>query len=451
MSNTRASRPDPWSRKVLGLRVSALVETVLLIAIIVFMDASFGPGDRFFHAAVHPFWIPVLLVSAQYGLEDGLFAAAASSVVLIAFNVPPPAPGVDIIDQALALARNPAMWTLAALAVGGLAERHISRADGNERRARMLEDEVRGLRHSVERLSQANDSLATRAAGQLKTFASLYEAAKALDGESPAQVLMGAARLVRAALNANEYSIFLLNGTRLEAALCEGWHPQSRRIRALSPGMPLYDQVITRRAVLHAASTHGEALLAHQGVLAGPIQSPATGRVVGMLKIERMPFEEFTPAAVHNFRALCDWLGAALARAEDFRTARATSFLASDGALLSNTFMTRAEALLTRLAERENFALAALDIEIESMGARREQVSKLLAEATAAALRGTDLAFEGARGTGAHILLPGATGEAARAVAERFERALERLRRVGGIAARAHIAIRLIRPEREAA
>jgi len=217
----------------------------------------------------------------------------------------------------------------------------------------------------------------------------------------------------------------------LEAALCEGWQTQNNFDRRYRAGSPLFDHVIARKATIHVALPAGEAILAHQGVLAGPILSPESRTVRGMLKIERLSFEDFTPAAAHNFKVLCDWLGAALGRAEDLQRARATSLMAEDGSLLSRRLLSRIEDLLARLAKREQFALSAIDIDIESASdSAREALpgllSGLLSAAAAEALRGTDLAFESRDGRGCCMLLPGATEKEAREAATRLQLALER-------------------------
>ena len=428
-----------------GIRLTAVVEIAALLAALLALDAFAWNGDRFIDIQPHPFWIVVLLISAQYGLENGLFAAAASSLALLLFNIPPLAPGEDILAQASRLAFNPALWIVGTLLVGGLAERHIQRAKDLKRTLKAAHAETDILRESVERLAHANEGLENRVAGQLTTFAGLYEAAKAVERETPGEVLIGAARLVRSALNAKEFSVFLFNEGVLEAALCEGWPADSRRSRRFRTGSPLFDFVVVRRGTVHVAQEAGEVILAQQGVLAGPILDPNSGAVRGMLKVERLSFEDFTPSAVHNFRVLCDWLGAALSRAEGLQNARASSLLSDDGTLLSRRMLSRIEDLLARLAKREDFALTALDLDVETASEKaRAALPKLIAAAAAQALRGTDLAFESRDGRGCCVLLPGASEVEARAAATRFEFALEARLAKGNFDVDLRVTVRLL-------
>ena len=64
-------------RAILGLRVSALVETLLFLAVALLVDSLLGAGDRFSEISPHPFWIIVLLVSTYYGTNEGLATAAS--------------------------------------------------------------------------------------------------------------------------------------------------------------------------------------------------------------------------------------------------------------------------------------------------------------------------------------------------------------------------------------
>jgi hypothetical protein len=67
---------DRQSARRLGIRISALVETAALVAALLVADTVFGAGNRFAGLSPSPFWIPVLLASAYYGINEGLVAAA---------------------------------------------------------------------------------------------------------------------------------------------------------------------------------------------------------------------------------------------------------------------------------------------------------------------------------------------------------------------------------------
>ncbi len=61
-------------QKLLGIRVSALVEIALFLIILTFFNKWLGDGNRFVDNPLHPFWIIILLVTVQYGTVEGIVA-----------------------------------------------------------------------------------------------------------------------------------------------------------------------------------------------------------------------------------------------------------------------------------------------------------------------------------------------------------------------------------------
>ena len=80
-------------RRVLGVRLSAIIEVVVLVGLVLLIDRLWGPGNRFASIKPHPLWIPVLLAATYYGTREALWAAAVgtaalSSAVSIRYTTP---------------------------------------------------------------------------------------------------------------------------------------------------------------------------------------------------------------------------------------------------------------------------------------------------------------------------------------------------------------------------
>lgn len=327
-----------YSQRLYGVRVIALVEIILILAALIVLDLIAGSGNRFWGVHPHPFWIAVLLVSAQYGSAEGLIAAIISTVALLLGNLPAMGFGQDPYDYAVALAINPAMWLAAALVVGELRGQADKRADTLAAELKRAEARETYLASAAERLAVANRALEDRVAGQLRTVASLYEASRAVEKLGTGDVLFGIAALVRAAMNPSKFSVFLLNEGHLEAVVNEGWTGQDKFTRVFGPDSVLFHEIIINRRRLCAAYAHDQTILGDEGLMAGPIVSAETGETLGMLKVERMHALDFNMTAVESFRVLCEWIGTAFARARAFeRASRGESAPAS-------TTRTRAEA-----------------------------------------------------------------------------------------------------------
>lgn len=303
---------------IFGVRLSAVAETLAMLLILLAIDRFVGAGDQFFAVQPHPFWIVVLLIAAQYGVVEGLMAAVMASLALVVPSVPLFGFQDDVFTYALKLGFNPAMWLGAALVVGELRSGADRRANEFAEQLKHAERREQYLASAAERLAIANRALEDRVAGQLRTVANLYEAAKAVDQLGPGDVILGIAGLLRAGLNPQKFSVYLLNGTMLEAVFNEGWTDEDPYRRVYDPTTALYQEVIVASHRLCAANVADALALEEQALLAGPIKSAETGQVVGMLKIEKMDALDFNMTAVENFRVVCDWIGSAYARARLF-------------------------------------------------------------------------------------------------------------------------------------
>ena len=299
----------PW--RILGVRGAALLETAGLLAAALAADASLLGGDRFAEIGPHPFWAAVLLAASQYGAREGLVAAALSTAALLAGNLPEQGFGEDLYAWLLRISGTPVLWITAGVLLGGIRDGHRRRADALGEELADAREQARAIAEAYERLSRTASDLEARVAGQVRTVRAVYTAARAIERQSTVDILIGVATLVRSVLGPSKFSLFLLNGHRLEVAATEGWTPHDRFTRELGPDCVLFRAVVGGHRFLAGVNPEHEAALQGQGMLAGPVVSAETGKVVGMLKVEEIPFVELNPSGLQNFRIICHWVGAA--------------------------------------------------------------------------------------------------------------------------------------------
>jgi hypothetical protein len=420
---------DRGGAEFMGLRVIALVEALLILAGLVVLDLLAGSGDRFMHVSPHPFWIPVLLVAAQYGALEGLAAACLASGALLIGNLPAMGFGEDPYNYVIRLAINPAMWLGAALVVGELRSQADRKATDLLDRLDEARDREQHLASAAEKLAAANRSLEERVAGQLRTVASLYEASRAVEQLGTGDVLVGIAELVRTGLNPKKFSLFLLNNQQLESVLSEGWTPTDRYTRIFGPATAMFREVIANHRHLCIASPKDQIVLGADGILAGPIYSSETGETIGMLKVEAMDAIEFNMTAVESFRVLCNWIGTAFSRARAFEQATSRSFVGT-GAVLNSSAERPLTQFLKSLASRASFELSAITIRIVVPDTVPKDaligILRTLRRTLSDTVRQTDIACErDAMGIEYVILAPGCPPTEARRLADKLRTALE--------------------------
>ncbi|RBP07131.1 hypothetical protein DFR50_12961 [Roseiarcus fermentans] len=110
--------PGPFA----GWRRQALETTAFLAVIAV--GAHRLAGDADLAGLPHPYWLPVLLASCQYGVSGGMIAAVVASGVYV-LGLSPQSAAQDFYAYARNVAVQPAMWLATALVLGGLRSLHL--------------------------------------------------------------------------------------------------------------------------------------------------------------------------------------------------------------------------------------------------------------------------------------------------------------------------------------
>jgi polysaccharide biosynthesis protein PelD len=398
----------------LGFRISALVETAALVAALLVADTVFGAGNRFAGLSPSPFWIPVLLASAYYGINEGLVAAAVCSVVALAGNMPEQHLNEDLSAWLLRSTWPAVLWFVAAVVLGEIRSSQRRAHAQVEAQFADTRAEAETIAAAYQTMQHLNAHLEERIAAQVQTVRTVYLASREIERTTKSEVLAGIRPFVLAMLKPGKFSLFLLTGPTLEATQTEGWKPEDSFNRKFSSGSFLLQAIVRERQMLSATDPVHERILRGEGILAGPIVSPETRRVIGMLKIETIAFVDFTPTTVHNFKIACDWISDAFATAEKMEHLEASQHLDHLPGVLPASFFDRQRAVLEALARRIGFNLSVAFIEFELL-THAEAGSQTSAESVFIAaveeeLPPTDLLFDYRRGGWDYaILMPGRT------------------------------------------
>jgi polysaccharide biosynthesis protein PelD len=426
--NTNPEKPD--RRRFLGIRSSAALEIAVFLAMALAIDHAFLDGARFRSMPQHPFWILVLLISAQYGTAEGLLAAVASSAALLVHNVPPQTVSQDRFMWLFEVLRLPLAWIFASLVLGGLRTRQIRERERLRRALAEASHREQKLSEAYKRLDAAKAALETRVATQLRTAVGLYESARAIEKLDPSEVLLGVSNLIRSVMNPEKFSLYLLDNSGLELALEEGWSAKDTFPRRYAAGDAIFEEVVGRQRVLSVANPEDEAVLSGAGMIAAALVAPDAGRVIGMLKIEKLGFLDLTFSNVQTLKALCQWIAAAYENALRFQAARTEGIVNAETNLFAYGFLARQLSLLTLLARRIGFDLTIIVVRLENPSEltqdQRRLVPVAFSRAVAHSLRQSDLAFDYQRtGTEFAIVLPATRIEGAHIAIDKIKTALD--------------------------
>jgi hypothetical protein len=416
-------------RKILGVRVSAIVEVLAILVLALVVDVIWGRGLRFLGTSPHPFWIVVLLAASYYGLREALFAAVLSSVVMLVGNVPPQVQGEGAYTWLLRVMREPLLWLVSAIVLGEIRDALRRHAQGLREEIAIAQDRTDGLVKACDRLMRQKEGLEARIADQTLTVHAMYKASRAIERDGVGDVLFGVGDLVRTSLSPRKFSLYLLNGQKLEAAVSEGWTQHDRYARVIEADSPLFEAIVSSRRHLVVVDADDESLLRDEGILAGPIVNTEHHAVVGMLKIEAMDFMDLTPSSVQNFKTLCEWIGAAISNAQRLERTRRPGLGGAAGRVAPASMLAPLTSLLQDMVLRARIDVALIHLELIADNPSRDpQVHAALAAAVDQAVQRVCEAGQLCVATEAPssfvLLWPHLTADAARAPALRFVSAL---------------------------
>jgi GGDEF domain-containing protein len=384
--------------KILGFRVSAIIEAVLLLAIMLVIDWLFGAGNRFFDVNPHPFWLVVILLAVQYGTNEGLLAALLASFALFIGNFPVQPENIDRYDFLYDIFIVPILWFVFGWLIGEIRMRHVR--ERNRLRKELEESYSREelISESYSFVKNRKESLEVQVAGQLTSAIEAYRAAKAVETLDPKSVMQGIETLVVSVLGPQKFSLYLFHDNSLTATILHGWQQGDSYQQEIDSFSPLYQAVVGQQQTLIIANEEHERALDGQGLIAGPILDPETKRVVGMLKIEQMDFISMGLNTVESFKALSEWIGTALINARNYQTVKSEAMVNPERGILSYSYFQRQSDYLSKLAKRLEFNLTMLVIKINDNDhlndSQRVTVARQIGESVRKVLRSVDLAFD---------------------------------------------------------
>lgn len=336
-------------------QISFFMEIVCLLAVILMVDHHFFAGDRFWGVHPHPFFFIVLLISAQYGAMEGLIAALLASTVLLAWNIPEQNFSQDIYDYLILIGHQPIIWSVSSIILGGFRDRYIE-----ERR--ILEEKFTHSQKRVEVFSKACEisdferkRLETHVSGQSSFLLSLHQTALNMDAVEPEQILDNILEITRKVTKSDKCSWYVLDNSVLETNSQLGWKIDEHYSRFFTALSPLFQEIIGNKRTLSITNKEDEKILDGQGMLAGPIVSPNTEKVYGMLKIEYLDFLSLNSQSLQAFKQLCGWIGTLLDPAPTSGEETMVINATPNHGLFSNNYFERLSEFLTLTADKDGF------------------------------------------------------------------------------------------------
>lgn len=393
----------------------ALLELLVFLGGALLIDQLFFEGTRFRHIQPHPFWIPVVLLSVQYGSRMGLVSVLACTSVLLFGNVPERLLEQDFHQWGYSVFLLPLLWFISAIVIGEISSRHINaRLKMNEKLSDSLKREAT-LTESFHKLNAIKERMEIRVAGQWRTVDKTLTAARFIEHQDPTQVLTRSQDLVENLLEPKQFSIYILRDNALHHTFDKGWDEDMDYLRVFGADSPIFTTIVSEKRTICISSPADEGLLAEQGILAGPLILPKTGEFLGMLKIEKLAFGGLSLNTLKKFEFLCEWIGSIYGRAIEYQLHGNSPYSQADQFFQNENFFEFYKIFLTGLANRIGFSLTMLKIHVPDYTVLSNEMKSLfkvaLGQSVKDVLRRTDLIFLSDVRQGEYTVLISDTGK----------------------------------------
>ena len=292
----------------LGIRVSAWVEIFCFFFISFLLAFIIGIDYNYFSVSPHPFWIVVILISAQYGTLAGLLAALTATIVYLSGTLPKQNILQEWNEYFYLLAKTPLLWFVTALILGELRMKHIRERDRLRILAYETEEREKRLAESYDALKRIKERLEMRIASEMPTTLMIVEAFKNLESAKKNDTYKKASELIKVFLAPEKFSIFILDSNGLKCVETAGWEVSDHYTKNFASTSHLYQEIVEKKRAI-SLTTSDITILGKEGILAIPIQASPTSQVIGMIKIEQIPFQRINVAMIESLRHVGNSIG----------------------------------------------------------------------------------------------------------------------------------------------
>ncbi|MFH6787362.1 MULTISPECIES: hypothetical protein [Methylobacterium] len=286
-----APRPAPratrsgsatWYRYVL--------ESIVLVGLLVCVDYVFFDGHRFSGINPRPFWIPVLLMSVQYGLAGGVFAAFTSTLALYSGELPSQIATQDYYAYSRLIVAEPTSWLACALVLGGMSSLQLAHASEVRRQRDDAQAAAEDLGHGLRQTLSDLGRLELQIAAETRTAAAIARAFAGLDPGGPERLAASFAEFARLIVGASDLTVYGPRGGAWVALGHAGETREEPRLPRLGADILQGQEPASPRQLEAGASPAWP-----DGAILVPVVARAGGEAVGLIVAEGL--RPGTPAA----------------------------------------------------------------------------------------------------------------------------------------------------------
>ncbi len=311
--------------------LSALLEIAIIFGVIVGAD-WLHPGIDITDIRPHPFWVPVLLLSLQYGTVSGLLAASVAIALTALNGFAEQSTSETYFAYFLKIWIEPILWVGAAVLLGQFRMRQIAHKQAlfvqvtelaNQRAT--LADYARNLRaHSTALERQIAARREPDIQVVLAALQSLRQSAASADhhdgrnGVRDQHFVEAVQHVIGLAIPNARSSLYAVDATGMRRISVGPPFGDATKGAWIGPTEHLFRAIVGDGRSISVLTADGEQILAGAGVAAVAIRahsrhgSDTTARVIGMIKIDEIDPASLGPALLPSLETIAGVVAPAL-------------------------------------------------------------------------------------------------------------------------------------------
>jgi len=403
-------------KKYIILEILGFIGLLMTINLLWFRD-DLG----FYKFNPNPLWLVIIFTSARYGANWGML----SSLLVGAIYLVLPGEEKAFLSERLPMV---ASFLIISFFLGSLRDNLEKKLREWRDRVQRQEEELESVHSRYTALDNLRKELEKKVLSQTSTVITLYETAQSLGNLELKELLPTIPRVVKEYIGAEKISLYLREGENfwLKANLgypADSLPPQRVGITEGVMGkVASWGKTITiRDSGWEAAKEEGK----DKGrIMCAPLKS-VSGKVMGVINIDYLPFVKFNQASVRMLSVVADWAYRAIENATRYGKAEANR-IDDEVAKVYNAKYVRnrlEEEFKKALRYKTVFSTMLIRIEDYALLASGEMKATLLGvlgSAFSLALRTTDIIGRDGNEDGFLMILPFTDEEGAKRVEERL-------------------------------
>jgi len=260
----------------------------------------------------NPCWLPVLLLSLQYGTVSGVLAAFVSTAIYVIGGLPEQDVGENHFAYLLRIWGQPMLWIAAAVLLGQFRMRQIAAKIELRRTVAELESQRAAITAYAENLRERCDMLERRIAARPEPAAlDILSNLASVRGGDQRSVEATFAEVMRAGFPGSKATLYRREADAFHRIAAAG-HPGEAVPADRAPARLAHTHALAhafelRNAAVTVLTADGEKALAGLGLAAAPARNSA-GEVRGLLKLESIEPGQMGPSLAGALQMVADAL-----------------------------------------------------------------------------------------------------------------------------------------------